>query len=363
MSCNILIKNAILSADSKHFRDAWFYCPCLILCWLLLAFFFPAPVNALEGDAYITWGVELEDASDEINRYLNERVQTAISDINYRIDTEITPRMGRKQKKPRYKHPSNYNCSDVAVQVMQIFRRPFVQLIESWVANHPEIEVYPPWGDMSTWLFYQNSIYEKSVLPPYLPMSRTVNINGIYFSTDKLGHFVSFGTKFYLRYQRLREQGESEQQALDAIILWGIDSENYLVGKMWTGVFSHGDLEANFQGFRFVKQFCDTSDSPYLIQRQGHWVLEGEVSIEPFVTPGFDEAYNTSAFSTLQWSNVRRNLVDKGYCEKWRSEPVRAMYRHYDTFEKSYAYQFTRELMGSGTIVDNAQFNIERACE
>jgi hypothetical protein len=320
---------------------------------------------ALEGDTYISWGVDLEDSSSQIDAYVTGNARERLAMINERAaGAEIPPRINSKIVRTSYTRPEDYDCTTAAYYIMASFRRPIVQLMESWIVGNPEIDVHPDPKDMFVWTFWRNSVYNLSVAPVFLFMSRNVNYNGIYFSTDKFGHFVSFGTKYYERYVKLINAGLTEEEAEKELLDWGIFTENVLVGKMWTGIFSHGDLEANYQGFRLIKNLCDSGSEPYIHQQgSGEWELVGDITLKPYITPDFDEAYNPSVFSDLMWSRVSKNIRENGYCEQWPTEAVQQRYAYYDSFKKSRAHQYYRDLMGRGELEDNQSFHVTSACQ
>ena len=78
-------------------------------------------------------------------------------------------------------------------------------------------------------------------------VSPTIKVAGVFFGTDKIGHFFSQGRKFYGRYRRLRDESKAARQA--------IFTENWLFGRLTTGIYSNADLVANYEGYRFYREF------------------------------------------------------------------------------------------------------------
>ena len=78
--------------------------------------------------------------------------------------------------------------------------RHWVDKIERWAMFAPEVDRLPHNRGESVFADAPIFISSGARLGNF---SRTMNVNGVYISTDKLGHFFSQGRKFYTRYQRL----------------------------------------------------------------------------------------------------------------------------------------------------------------
>ena len=80
----------------------------------------------------------------------------------------------------------------------------------------------------------------------------TLKFTHVLVGTDKLGHFLSQGRKFYRRW--LKQQDESKAAEHSAY------TERALFGQMTTGSYSNADLVANFEGYLFYRSlFVDTA--------------------------------------------------------------------------------------------------------
>ena len=98
--------------------------------------------------------------------------------------------------------------------------------------------------------YLRSSIYRKPAFPFVIPMARTWNIGGVHVGGDKIGHMLGHGRYYYGRYLRARAAGASPEEAMESIVRWGVGVESKIVGGLVDGVFSHADLEANFQGLQ-----------------------------------------------------------------------------------------------------------------
>ena len=51
-------------------------------CLFVALSFICLGANALETDQYMTWGVELKDSGNYINKYLNEKIESALKELD-----------------------------------------------------------------------------------------------------------------------------------------------------------------------------------------------------------------------------------------------------------------------------------------
>ncbi|MBI2519234.1 MAG: hypothetical protein HYV97_02405 [Bdellovibrio sp.] len=249
---------------------------CIVIYFLL---FFALPALALETDQYLSWQVELQDSRPAVNDYVNSKMLAKLE---------------------RSSVQQANSCHLAARRIIRVFRRPFFQIIEQWAETSPAVEVYPSRNFAGS---YRNeSIYIKNVFPFILPMARTMNINGVYLGTDKLGHFISFGVRYFGIFHRAIERGADERTAMERVVQFGLMSEVDLVGKIVTGVLSFADLEANFQGMLFFRSLCDEKSSFHLEKNSSQqWRLVGKFDIARYVNGDWDESYNESGFSRARF--------------------------------------------------------------
>ncbi len=308
----------------------------------LFILLFSSSLFALETDQYMSWNVQLQDSRNAVNAYINTKM---LSKLN---------------------HPSiqmTNSCLLAARRVVQVFRRPFFQIIEQWAENAPEVDVFPPRNFSGS--YRQESIYVKHVFPFILPMARSMNVNGVYFGTDKLGHFISFGVRYFGIYNRALKRGAEERTALQKVVRFGIMSEVEMVGKIVTGVLSFADLEANFQGMLFFRSLCDDKSSFHLEKNESNrWHLVGQFDIAQYVNGDWDESNNESGFTRARWggSHGLSQTLQK-YCEARHSPTVVQRFNHYRThFTRSFGQQMILDLENAGILQHRRNFNFQNAC-
>ena len=236
-----------------------------------------APAVADESDQYLSWKTELDDSAPALNRFIEGQAQDVIDKVNADGAEECT-------------------CEDLAELIfrnvyLDRFRAPVLEYVET----EPDVDVYPP-RDVSHREMYKLSIYRDVAFPSMIQMTRTLRIGEVYLGADKLAHFFGIGRRYYVRYQLYRSDGQTKDEAIKEAVRWGVMTENSFLGKMINGIFSHADLESNYQGLLMAVAMCEGND-PYLERTEDGWQLARRIDIEHMVTPLFDESYNPPHYS------------------------------------------------------------------
>ncbi len=299
---------------------------------------------ALETDQYSAWGREISDATNALNAKVNLEIERVLEHVN-------ANGKGRQ-----------LGCHQMVKRILPRFRQFIFQDIELWTTNTTLVDRIPrtPEEELAFRQEYLYRITGPLDLGTKVPPSPTIEINRIRIGTDKLSHFFSEGWWYYKWYRKARDRGlepeESEQYALRR----GIFPEKTILGLLASGVFSLGDLEANFQGMRFLVELCE-EDDPRLFKADGDWTMRKPFDIRDYVTPEWDESYHPSVFSKRRWKKVRPVLTE--YCARYGLPEVverRAHYARIDTVTPT--ERLIDELVGEGRLTDPRQFSIEANC-
>lgn len=272
-----------------------------------------------ETDQYLAWEVELTDASGPLNRYLDEQIGLFLDRANERNDGDCL-------------------CEDLTQDLYKyLFRNLLSSRLRKYVFESPDIERFPD-PSVSYSEHYKMSIYRGRSFPYLLPMARTMRIGDVYFGMDKIGHVFGFGRRYHGRYLRLVRDGATSEEAMEKVIRRGIAYEQTVVGKLVDGVFSHGDMEANFQGMRMARDFCE-GDAPYFGRSDGKWVLARPLDLREYITPDFDESYNPPFY----WAARKRfvlPILREEYGAKLQLPRVQARFARYREREPSFSKRF-----------------------
>lgn len=306
----------------------------LFLCVVLLS---PTIGLAFETDQYNLPPVPLADIGDEVSEYAEENLKQAIAELNDEIRVrqsclEKTIFVGKtKCESPKKERKRlNYLRSEAAA-ALRVFRRlgagfpPFTKS-GSWMDSH-EFKNQPARYKTG----YGESIYAANPVN-YLTISPTVKIYGAQFGTDKIAHPFQQGYDYYKIYRRALSKKSTADEAVRKAVRWGRMTERTFYGTLVSGVYSNGDLAANYAGLKFYQGLTDSvkigeSVRPaILILKDGVWTINEtidlrEVFIKPFVSDHFNEALNPSVFTKIL--NLRvfvRRAVKRRSCGLWREQ-------------------------------------------
>jgi hypothetical protein len=283
---------------------------------------------SLETDNFLTWGIELKDSSSDINTYINNNIQSTLNDLN-------------EKKK-------SYECERVRKKVVMNFRGFITHPMEHWIEETlGEEKVFPSEEHYTDREYFMMSIYgtEKFDVSKYFSLARNININGVYLGTDKLSHWMSTGERYYVIFTRALNRLKNTNEAFKKAIRYGIFLDRYILGGITSGVFSYADLEANFQGLLFNRNFCRAgADKNIIALKDGKWFLQNKVDVRDYVNPNFDETFNPSLFSSLKWKKVQENFK-KENCGKIRNEIHKERFDYYrKALKPSFSFKYIEQL-------------------
>ena len=143
----------------------------------------------------------------------------------------------------------------------------------------------------------------------------TLKINHVLVGTDKLGHFLSQGRKFYRRW--LKQQDESKAAEHSAY------TERAIFGQMTTGSYSNADLVANYEGFRFYRSLFEDNIVPgkpaILSWEEDHWIMQRPFDWADHVNDYWDEALNINHYDVMLYSHMKTRLLS--FCDDYFENP------------------------------------------
>jgi len=178
----------------------------------------------------------------------------------------------------------------------------WVDRLERWAMKSPEVErlqtarygsVFagkPVWATRVTSLF---------------GTGRTIRVNNQLIGTDKIGHFISQGRKYYRRY---RKSGSEEQAAERAAF-----TERAIFGRMSNGVYSNADLVANYEGHRFYRSLFEDGIIPgkaaILRWENDGWAIQRGFDWADHVNAYWDEALNNNHYDGLLYKYMHETFI------------------------------------------------------
>jgi hypothetical protein len=174
-----------------------------------------------------------------------------------------------------------------------------------------------PWNNVY-WLSFSQSPLSLIGLAP------TINMFNTYFGTDKLGHFFMQGHTYYTIYMYLLNHGKSAQQAHTAIVIYGQILEQTYLGTLVNGIYSNGDLSANYAGWKFYMNLAhsvkigDRTHPPILVLNGNQWEFSKHVNretlLKPYLSDNLNEALNPCRYSFTR-KQIRKQIRKR--CDAW----------------------------------------------
>lgn len=282
---------------------------------------------ALETDNYLAWEVVLPDSREAINEFMTSKIEEALKSAN--------------------ESNRDVSCEAITFKIAKKFRTsPGSKSLETFVAENLDKEnIYP-----NTPKFLELSILAKTrFYLKYSGLSPNLQIDGFYFGADKLSHFASTGRRYIKHYLKKISQGLSEEEAQKSAIRYGLLNEASVLGWWASGVFSYGDMEANYQGFLFYKRMCLDQENTYLSRDEnGKWKLVERPDLKDYVSGYWDESFNQSYFSPTSWPEVKKS-IQKKYCDMKAASVVADRMNYYAQDDhNSFSLDYIRELQAKG---------------
>ncbi len=148
--------------------------------------------------------------------------------------------------------------------------------------------------------------------------AEAIMVNGVQTGTDKFEHFFGRGYAYFMKAKNSKKNNKMKE-----VLRFGHKSEKYFLGAHTTGIYSYGDLAANFHGMRFWNHLlfksqdvlgAEYNQGPYVVCREGQWrknLISGKFPFDwkNYVDVSWDEGQNCSAFRTEALLNKAKKRV------------------------------------------------------
>ena len=262
--------------------------PCLLVT--LLACSACPGAFAYESDQYLNRTVKVEDSL----AVLDEQVNLALD----RILGRCNPPETRKE---------------VAVAVYrELGGLYWADRIERWAAKSEAVDKYPQTRYRS---IYRGMPIWATRVAFLFGVGRSFRINGVMVGSDKFGHFISQGFKYYRR--------ELAGLPEETIVRRGRFAERWLFGQFTTGIYSNADLVANYEGYRFYKSLFDdgvvAGKKAVLALHNGRYIRQRDFTWADHINNYWDEALNPSFNVDALDRRLKRAII--GLCPEYHRHP------------------------------------------
>lgn len=247
--------------------------------FIFLTLIFSIISNASEVDQFTDRDSVLEDSTYLINKKTNEFLKKSIKNTN-RISS---------------------NCNEYRLYkgLRKYFRNHVQGQLTPWILSSPEIN--KRFIPLSKTIYRDMDFFDSVILGGYSKVFKDssgaiVRMGKFQIGSDKFEHFFGRGWAYY---KRRYQKGHSVRR----IHKYGNWLERYQLGATMTGVYSYGDLAANFNGMRFWNHILQKNSDvlgedlgPYISCVDNKWVQVAEINWENYIDISWDEANNCSAF-------------------------------------------------------------------
>jgi len=186
----------------------------------------------------------------------------------------------------------------------------------------------------------------------FFGVDETILINDVLVGTDKFGHFLSQGRKFYKRWLKVCDESKAAEHSAY--------TERAIFGQMMTGSYSNADLVANYEGYLFYRSLFEddvVGNKPAILAwKQGHWIMQRPFDWSDHINDYWDEALNINHYDKLLYTHMKTRLLT--LCDDYRSYPELFMVHDEEALRARYDHLQLRdasELRLSNLCVNETQ--------
>ena len=250
----------------------------------------PSIANAYETDQYTQRSAHIRDSTEILNEKVNDTIEEIVAGWSEGHDE---------------------------VEFVDAFYRElgglhWVDRLERWAMKSPDVDKLEVGRYES--VFADQPLWASRVTKLF-GTGKTIRVNEQLIGSDKIGHFISQGRKFYKRYRVFgSEQMAAERSAY---------TERALFGQMSNGIYSNADLVANYEGHRFFRSLFEGGiipGKPAILRWENNgWIVQRGFDWADHVNEYWDEALNVNHFDAGLYKYMHDTFV--GMCPKYWERP------------------------------------------
>ena len=280
----------------------------------IVALGLPQAAYAYETDQFTKRAEPVSDSTAVLNRKVNDTISEIAADWNQGHD----------------------ELAFVNAIYHKIGGLHWVDRLERWAMKSPDVDKLqvgrydsviseqPFWASRTTFLF---------------GVGDTIRVNQQLIGTDKIGHFISQGRKYYRRYRKTGSEARAAERSAF--------TERAIFGRLTNGTYSNADLVANYEGHRFFRSLFEddivAGKTAILSWQNGGWVIQREFDWADHVNEYWDEALNVNHYDALLYKHMHETLVSM--CPQYWTQPslyeisdevtLKARYKHLQLIDTS----------------------------
>lgn len=251
---------------------------------LMVVSSFSCMLLSTEVDSFTTRVPEFRDGLIELNNIMNRHIQGAIASAN-----------------------DEGACNDERLRehLQKSLGGFFWTTFENEVTSSPLIDArITPVCDS----IYRDFSFCESFVLQVVPLGAITRIGDFYIGTDKYGHFIEEGYNFFNILHR-------DKGTIEDAISFGEKGEREHFGLETTGVYSYGDLSADYDGLRFweslVGNLGNGYPAPYVICQNGKYKQHRRFNWKEYATAAWDEGINCNGYKTPEMEEkVNRRTME-----------------------------------------------------
>ncbi len=310
-------------------------------------------LQAKEVDQFMAWDANLADSTGQVSDFYNDLIKNFVEEKKHIVGKGGPTACG-------------WMVFKLSIHINGVYDKNTLAFFK----GNKEISAFPSW-DKSYEEIYEQSIFRD--VPMFHPdLSRVIKLNGIYIGTDKIAHFFGMGFLYWIKYRGIYKKNKkrlghevAHLKAVNKTILFGVKSEKGVIGWKTQETASFADLEANYQGLRFLNNFC-MGDDPMIkveaVNGKKKWVVTRPFDLKNYVNPWWDESFYSNLYTPEGLELIKPHMLK--YCKKRKSNSVQSNFNFYRTnFKPSYSVKFLKKLIEKRELEDNYKHSLDYVCE
>jgi len=283
-----------------------------VLLGLVVAVGMALPALAYETDQHTGRGADLSDSTAVLNAKVNNTIAGIVADWD----------KGRDE------------MAVVDAFYRELGGRHWVDRLERWAIDSPEVDKFDVGRYES---IFAGQPFWATRVAKFFGTGSTIRVNEQLIGSDKIGHFISQGRKYYKRY--LKSGSEIEAAEHSAF------TERAIFGQLSNGIYSNADLVANYEGHRFFRSLFEdgiTPGKPSILRWENDgWVVRRDFDWADHVNEYWDEALNVNHFDGGLYKYMHDTFV--AMCPEYWERPDLYTIANEDELKERYSHLGLRD--------------------
>jgi hypothetical protein len=281
-----------------------------------------AQAHGYETDQYTNRHIPIEDSTEVLNAKVNKTIREIVAEWEGGHD----------------------DLGFVDEFYRRLGGRHWVDRLERWAMRSPDVDKLEV-GRYDS-IFADQPFWATRIVK-FFGTGKTIKVNGELIGSDKIGHFISQGRKYYKRYLRYESEARAAEQSAY--------TERAIFGAMTTGIFSNADVVANYEGHRFYRSLFEDGiipGKPAIVRwEDAGWVVQRSFDWSDHVNAYWDEALNVNHYDALLYPHMHETFV--AMCPRYWERPELYTIENEDELRARYAHL---------QLMDTSELRLDSLC-